>query len=784
LGQVDHPNIVRANDAGEADGQFFLAMEFVEGVTLASLVRRLGPLGVADACEIVRQAAVGLQHVHEHGLVHRDVKPSNLMLTTTGVVKVLDLGLARLHVEECSASDATASGQFMGTADYSAPEQGSNARDADARADVYALGCTLYFALAGRPPFGDQWHNTFTAKVVAHAKEDAESIDRLRPDVPSQLAAVLNKMLAKSPASRCATAAEVAESLTPFCAGSDLSGLLTNRRMAHPIKPTATSITDSYLSDSPLKSPEVSAAPVATAIHKAWQIGLRLGSWKVFSFSLEVSTRTILQTGVGLVLLAIAGLWYGRGFLTPRRPTDIAMRSPAQNPKRTDTAQSPLAKRDAEPQGDRTPWSRSEPHNSRPQTPRPAYQEPADHQGRLTGMWQAAAGARFRIKDDGQSLRISLVQSSPLRKFTGELTRTEEKSDSFAGTLEAVFRPDASQKQYSIHVTATLDDSDHLRLRCADWPTWNNHGKYLGTRTLTETWTRQDAISQNTAGQDAAGQNVEAVSTYLRRTTLTEPIRAAMLTVVRQHPSETRWSGRAGTTMFGIAAKRLPKEPLAQRAIPAMLELTHVWAVHELLTAKSLLDRYSAMGLTDATTLRQAVVEAAGKLQVSGKANTVTHQASTEGNLAISYAMADEAALTAQLLQPDEIEKVRVAYRDVMHRQARELMQRSNWTDALLLWQHLHKRQLVSQQLYLDAACCFKQLNQVPDMILVLSEAIDTFGKNATPEFLEKAGDMALAIETEQAQALAAKAYRMASEQLNETISAGGERAAQADQQR
>ena len=105
-----------------------------------------------------------------------------------------------------------------------------------------------------------------------------------------------------------------------------------------------------------------------------------------------------------------------------------------------------------------------------------------------------------------------------------------------------------------------------------------------------------------------------------------------------------------------------------------MLELTHMRAVHELLTAKSLLDRYATLGLTDATTLRQAVVEAAGKLHVVGKANTVTHQAATEGNLAISYAMADEAALTAQLLQPDEVEKVRIAYRDVMHRQARELM--------------------------------------------------------------------------------------------------------------
>ena len=263
------------------------------------------------------------------------------------------------------------------------------------------------------------------------------------------------------------------------------------------------------------------------------------------------------------------------------------------------------------------------------------------------------------------------------------------------------------------------------------------------------------------------------MSTYLRRTTLSEPVRTAMLTVVRQHPTETRWAGRKGTTLFGIAAKRLPKEQAGQRAVSAMLELTHMWAVHELLTAKSLLDRYAALGLTDATTLRQAVVEAAGKLQVTGKARAVTHESSTEGNLAISYAIADEAALTAQLLQPDEIEKVRLAYRDVMHRQARELMQRSDWKDALLLWQHLHKRQLVSQQLYLDAAQCFKQLNQVPDMLRILTEAIDAFGKHATPGFLEKAGDMALAVESQPAQALAERAYRMASAELKESISSG-----------
>ena len=317
VGRVDHPNIVRAHDAGEADGQFFLAMEFVEGATLSSLVRRVGPLTVADACDIVRQAAVGLQHAHEHGLVHRDVKPSNLMLTTTGVVKVLDLGLARLQVEECGDGDATGSGQIMGSADYMAPEQGSNPRDADARADVYALGCTLYFFLAGRPPFGDERHSTFLAKVMAHAKEGVVPIDQIRPDVPGPLPAVLNRMLAKSPANRCSTAAEVAELLTPFCVGSNLVRLLTNRDAVGPIKPTAPGGTDSCLPDSPLKSPAPSAVRPAVVSHTTWLIVL------------------------GLALLAIAALWYGIGFLPKQR---AGVRGPPERtPKGTQSAALPTA---------------------------------------------------------------------------------------------------------------------------------------------------------------------------------------------------------------------------------------------------------------------------------------------------------------------------------------------------------------------------------------------------------------------------------------------------------
>ena len=276
---------------------------------------------------------------------------------------------------------------------------------------------------------------------------------------------------------------------------------------------------------------------------------------------------------------------------------------------------------------------------------------------------------------------------------------------------------------------------------------------------------------------DAASK---AATAYLADADLPAPVRDAMLTVLRQHPTETRWSGRTDSTLFAIAVKRLPRGSIRQQAVPSMLDLTGMLAFQELLKAKCLLDRYAAVGLTDATTLQQAVVEAAGTLQVKGKASTVLQGAAVRGEYAVAYVTAEEEAILARLLQETELEKVRSAYRDVMHRQARELMQRCDWADALLLWQHLHKHKLVSQQLYLDAASCFQHLNQVPDMLRVLTEAIDAFGKNATPEFLEKAGDMALTVETEQAQALAEKAYRMASEQLKETISSGPEHAAKA----
>ena len=149
----------------------------------------------------------------------------------------------------------------------------------------------------------------------------------------------------------------------------------------------------------------------------------------------------------------------------------------------------------------------------------------------------------------------------------------------------------------------------------------------------------------------------------------------------------------------------------------------------------------------------------------------MVHQAAVRSGLAVAYIIAPQADLTAYLLQATELEKVRIAYRDVMHRQARDLMARSNWADALLLWQHLHQRQLVSQQLYLVGARCFQQLDQTNDAVRVLREAMEAFAKSGTAGFFEQAGDIALEIPGEPAQTLAEQAYQKAIDTLRETVS-------------
>jgi serine/threonine protein kinase len=225
--RLAHPNIVTAHDADQAGGSHFLVMEFIEGVSLARLVSERGPLPVAQACEYVRQAALGLQHAFEHGMVHRDVKPQNLMLTPQGQVKILDFGLAHVGAEsgppaanvasetrvDLRPAALTHASTMMGTPDYMAPEQSTDPCSVDIRTDIYALGCTLYYLLVGQPPFPE---GTTAVKLASHRERAPQSLTQLRKDVPSELARVVERMLAKSPAERYQTPQEVVQALFPF----------------------------------------------------------------------------------------------------------------------------------------------------------------------------------------------------------------------------------------------------------------------------------------------------------------------------------------------------------------------------------------------------------------------------------------------------------------------------------------------------------------------------------------------------------------------------------------
>jgi serine/threonine protein kinase/tetratricopeptide (TPR) repeat protein len=216
--RMAHPHLVTVYDVDEVCGTHFLVMEFVDGSDLGRLVKSQGVLPGAQACEYVRQAALGLQHIHERGLVHRDIKPTNLFLTSNGtLIKVLDLGLARLNQSGPSdqvSAELTQPGAVMGTPAFLAPEQARDSRRVDIRSDIYSLGCTFYYLLTGRVPFPGIG---LAEIVVQHQLDEPEPVEKMRPDVPNGVISVVRKMMAKKPEDRYQTPAEVAGGLTPFC---------------------------------------------------------------------------------------------------------------------------------------------------------------------------------------------------------------------------------------------------------------------------------------------------------------------------------------------------------------------------------------------------------------------------------------------------------------------------------------------------------------------------------------------------------------------------------------
>ncbi|QJX01052.1 serine/threonine-protein kinase [Frigoriglobus tundricola] len=213
LGQLDHLNVVHGYDAGTVGRAYFLAMEYVPGPDLGQMLLsgETPPLG--RACEFARQAALGLHHMHERGLVHRDVKPSNLSLAEDGrTLKVLDVGLVKNPMAD-TGEELTRAGWLVGTADYAAPEQVVDARAADHRADQYALGGTLYHMLSGDLPFPE---GTPVARALRRVTEVAPPLSAKRPDVPSALAELVGRLLARRPEDRFPSARAVADALAPF----------------------------------------------------------------------------------------------------------------------------------------------------------------------------------------------------------------------------------------------------------------------------------------------------------------------------------------------------------------------------------------------------------------------------------------------------------------------------------------------------------------------------------------------------------------------------------------
>ncbi len=206
-GKLTHANVVAAYDAGDVDGVHFLAMEYVDGGNLHSVVQRFGPLAVEQAVDYILQAARALEYAHQNQVIHRDVKPANLLLDREGTVKLLDLGLARLDTPLSSdgttgSEGLTRSGQIMGTIDYMSPEQALDTKRAGEPADIYSLGCTLFFLLTGRILYPAE---TQMEKIIAHREQSIPSIRELRNGVPESVDGVLRQMVAKSPEDRQAS---------------------------------------------------------------------------------------------------------------------------------------------------------------------------------------------------------------------------------------------------------------------------------------------------------------------------------------------------------------------------------------------------------------------------------------------------------------------------------------------------------------------------------------------------------------------------------------------------
>ena len=345
---LDHPNIARAHDVDHEGRLHFLVMEYVDGASLQDIVAKSGPLPVPRALHYLRQAALGLQHAHESGLIHRDIKPGNLLVDRQGVVKILDMGLARFFADKSDNLTKELDAQsILGTADYIAPEQAMDSHSADIRSDLYSLGFTGYFLLTGTTPFGD---GSAAQKLIWHQTRQPKPLRELRPEVGEEVAAILAKLCAKAPAERFATPKEAAEALRPFipadvpnpppdempqlCPAASGSGVVDPHHSVRISRDNGASPPSGIL-------PKASHAPTTLAPRrKIVQVSrdqledLRRESPKdpAISAPRRANRAMIVVVALAISVLAVAGLFFWIGLTAlPSKGTEVASR-PAVKP--------------------------------------------------------------------------------------------------------------------------------------------------------------------------------------------------------------------------------------------------------------------------------------------------------------------------------------------------------------------------------------------------------------------------------------------------------------------
>jgi serine/threonine protein kinase len=303
---LQHPHIVRAYDAGTVGTQLYLATEYVRGRNLAAVVTQRGPLSVADACLVGYQTALALQHIHEHHLIHRDVKPSNLLRDeATGAVKLLDLGLGGVHHEEEEQSAAgalTRDGVILGTPDFMAPEQAQNPHGVDIRADLYGLGCTLFFLLTGRPPY----EGTSVEKLFKHSFSPPPTLALPKGTAPPALVALVGRLMAKHPDDRYADPAAVVKAFLALRPGSEGSITHPAPRQVRDDEDGFENFGDGSLGDTPAPRSSLELPRKS----RAWVYGLAAG------------------VVASLVLLAVA---LG-AFRSPKKPAESPAVTAAEEP--------------------------------------------------------------------------------------------------------------------------------------------------------------------------------------------------------------------------------------------------------------------------------------------------------------------------------------------------------------------------------------------------------------------------------------------------------------------